>query len=137
MSVYALVDPRDDRPRYVGRSANPDSRFRAHLSPSTAQRKVALWVAELRRLGLKPRLAVFAMGVGTEAEMIQRLQPDLNIYPGETEDEDSDAVLRDCQIQIRVSHEEKVLMEAAARRDRLPLATWIRRIAMEAAEVRP
>jgi hypothetical protein len=41
---------------------------------------------------------------------------------------------KETQIQIRLSYEEKKALEAQAERDRLPLALWIRRLALEEAE---
>lgn len=40
---------------------------------------------------------------------------------------------KETQVQIRLSYEEKAALEAQAERDRMPLALWIRRLALEEA----
>lgn len=55
--VYALLDPRDDRVRYIGCSVNPANRIHHHIySPHTDA--IGSWTRELRGLRLKPRLVI-------------------------------------------------------------------------------
>ena len=55
--VYELIDPRDGAVRYVGCSTDPRKRLNAHLSRSHNP-DVRLWIAELRGIGIVPRLRV-------------------------------------------------------------------------------
>jgi hypothetical protein len=56
MEIYALIDPRTDSVRYVGRtSAGVRRRFYQHLSDPVGRPK-AEWIAELKSLGLRPKV---------------------------------------------------------------------------------
>jgi hypothetical protein len=59
--IYALVDPRDLRVRYIGQTYNPKRRQYRHccLTSSSASKLVKAWVRELRNLDLTPQLVVF------------------------------------------------------------------------------
>ena len=52
--IYALVDPRDQRVRYVGKSNDPERRLTRHYKVATKHLPVARWIAKLRRDGLRP-----------------------------------------------------------------------------------
>lgn len=58
--VYALVDPRDGLPHYVGRTTNPALRMTAHISDlgRYANKRKKAWILELKALGLRPELEV-------------------------------------------------------------------------------
>ena len=60
--IYFLVDPRDDKPYYVGQSVEPKNRFADHLREvKTAPVKYHpknLWIKELLLLELKPKLRI-------------------------------------------------------------------------------
>lgn len=57
--IYNLSDPRDSSVHYVGRSINPEQRYRQHLTPaSNTSEEKKNWLIELRRLGLKPTLNI-------------------------------------------------------------------------------
>lgn len=80
--IYALLDPRNDRVRYIGSSKNPMSRYESHLY----NKHLASWVNELRQAGLKPRMItladVYGAGAAEELEYIyiyeyQKRQGDL------------------------------------------------------------
>lgn len=62
-SVYALVDPRDDQVRYVGKSVNVAVRVKAHLNDRGSTRK-ARWLQLLLREGLDPEVIVLETGSG-------------------------------------------------------------------------
>ena len=56
-SIYALVDPRTEAVRYVGRSDNLELRYKRHCLYPSPSRK-GQWVKELRVEGLRPQLRV-------------------------------------------------------------------------------
>lgn len=60
-SIYALIDPRDDKVRYVGYTSKKiEDRLRAHISEATSvysfstKTDKSLWIKELLNLDLKP-----------------------------------------------------------------------------------
>lgn len=54
--IYVLIDPRDDKPRYVGRTQYPDRRYEQHLMRTSGPTKA--WVAELKQAGIVPKMVV-------------------------------------------------------------------------------
>jgi hypothetical protein len=60
--VYHLVDPRCRTVRYVGKTAQPKSRLRAHIQEAQQAQNTEKkrWIAELLSLGLQPVLVVAA-----------------------------------------------------------------------------
>lgn len=59
ITVYALVDPRTNEPKYVGQTKNPlQTRLKGHISSCSRHRrsgwKIALWNFELKKLGIRP-----------------------------------------------------------------------------------
>lgn len=69
MITYALVDPRNLVPRYIGRTINPKARLQCHISeriendtfwPELSSRSI--WVGRLRDAGLRPIMVVLAKG---------------------------------------------------------------------------
>lgn len=65
--IYALVDPRDGLPRYIGRSIDPAVRFAAHCGATGHGAKRVAWIKELRSLGLTPVLWVVREALGVVA----------------------------------------------------------------------
>jgi hypothetical protein len=61
--VYLYVDPRDNKPVYVGKGQG--SRVLSHLTEAAESRKCAK-IAELRAMGLEPRIEVLAHGLRDE-----------------------------------------------------------------------
>lgn len=59
--IYALVDPRDKRVRYVGKSISPAKRLEIHLKDKCNLGK-ALWLEELFDLKLKPEIVILDQG---------------------------------------------------------------------------
>lgn len=55
--IYALLDPRVEEVRYVGKSDDPDLRYIQHLSDSGGTWK-ARWVRYLKTKGLRPVLKI-------------------------------------------------------------------------------
>jgi hypothetical protein len=63
VTIYALIDPRDDAVRYVGRTDFPKQRFACHRSSmrggnDRGSQVRAAWVRGLRRRGLFPEIRV-------------------------------------------------------------------------------
>ncbi len=59
VSIYALIDPRDGRIRYVGKSVNPKKRLRAHLRDCPlARTHRECWLKGLVDAGLRPQLII-------------------------------------------------------------------------------
>lgn len=56
--VYALLDPTNGAPRYIGSSFNPHTRASAHWS--TPVGKMRGWIKGLRRIGAPPKLEILA-----------------------------------------------------------------------------
>ena len=70
--IYALIDPRDQRVRYVGQSVDPERRLAHHLTRYTSIR-VWTWTSKLRKLGLRPIVARLAQVVpGARADHVER-----------------------------------------------------------------
>lgn len=61
--VYALIDPRNDRVRYIGCTRDPARRYQRHCNSADNQ-PVREWVDELRSLGMVPRFVVVAEAIG-------------------------------------------------------------------------
>ena len=71
MTIYVLIDPRDGRVRYVGKTANPVKRLPGHLAEARGERhRRACWLRALLALGLEPTLEVIeeVAGNGNERE---------------------------------------------------------------------
>lgn len=82
MKIYALVDPRDDSVRYVGRTVSAlRVRLSAHVTdartylfegkPQNCTSRKAAWVRELKAAGQQPRIRLLArvrIDQGVEAE---------------------------------------------------------------------
>lgn len=93
--IYALVDPRDNRTRYIGKADDVNRRLRDHLgdAPSTQRRNKGLseWIKALKNIGLKPLTVIIqevprAAWEQTERYWISKTRlsnPDLlNLSPG-------------------------------------------------------
>ena len=57
--IYALIDPRDNQVRYIGKANNPNDRYRAHNNSArdkdTHKRN---WINNVRKDGLRPELLI-------------------------------------------------------------------------------
>lgn len=62
-SVYALIDPRDDQVRYIGKSTNVDIRVKAHIRERGTTRKIR-WIQTLIRDSEKPKVQILETGTG-------------------------------------------------------------------------
>lgn len=92
-SIYALVDPRDGKVRYVGASEEPEKRYKQHIVRSGAITRIdrsrgpeefqrwrdegiafGLWIQELDHLGLKPDLRLLSDSVDNWREVEREFQ---------------------------------------------------------------
>lgn len=75
--VYALIDPRDGKVRYIGCTINAGSREYQHRNPRSASKLVRQWSSELEAEGLKFVFAVletcdgYEKGADRERELIK------------------------------------------------------------------
>lgn len=69
-NIYALVDPRTELVRYVGKSDNPRLRFKTHVSDArrlARKSRLQAWICELDRIGLIPRLVILERTAQSDA----------------------------------------------------------------------
>lgn len=58
-NIYILIDPRNQQIRYVGKTNNPDERFKNHMN--RGHNKLSHkrnWIESLKKLGLKPIMQI-------------------------------------------------------------------------------
>jgi len=58
-SIYGLIDPRTNEPRYVGKANNPEERFKVHMAYDDDTHKDR-WINQLVALNLEPKLVIYA-----------------------------------------------------------------------------
>lgn len=60
VSIYALLDPRSQEVRYVGKATHPRRRLSHHLSPRALNLRTlrSSWLKQLLALGLRPELEI-------------------------------------------------------------------------------
>lgn len=56
--IYALTDPRSGVIRYVGKSNDPNKRFRSHVKTTDTSTRKGAWLTALRKAGIKPLLSI-------------------------------------------------------------------------------
>ena len=56
--IYALVDPRNDEVRYIGRTINPRNRYWAHLVKDNRNDYKRNWVKSLLNKNLRPKYEI-------------------------------------------------------------------------------
>ena len=56
--VYDLIDPRTEKPRYVGITSNPNARLKRHLEDVDTNPAKFAWISELATEGFEPRLHI-------------------------------------------------------------------------------
>lgn len=56
--IYILIDPRDNRLRYVGKTVNIQNRYDAHCTKQRGNHHRANWLNQLYFLGLKPVMQI-------------------------------------------------------------------------------
>jgi predicted GIY-YIG superfamily endonuclease len=77
--IYALIDPRDETIRYIGRTIRTKRRLQQHLQ-EIGNKKKSRWLKELKKLGITPRMEILERldckaidAERREAEWIQHL----------------------------------------------------------------
>lgn len=55
--IYALIDPRDNQVRYIGKTKNVEKRLKEHLNRSTITKKGS-WIKSLKEQNLKPSIQI-------------------------------------------------------------------------------
>jgi hypothetical protein len=66
--IYALIDPRDKRIRYIGIAVDVKIRYRAHLRDNYQSPK-ANWIKSLASKGLKPKLKILEVTIDRNREL--------------------------------------------------------------------
>jgi hypothetical protein len=89
--IYALIDPRDEKIRYIGQSIKPDKRYEQHLNEIETNPGKIGWINGLEIRGLKPEMKILEVAnektwQDRERWWIERGRefgwPLLNIAPG-------------------------------------------------------
>jgi len=72
ISIYALVDPTDQKIRYIGKSKNPRSRYNQHLKESIQRQntKKKVWIKSLLDTDQRPELLILH---ATESDTAARI----------------------------------------------------------------
>jgi len=72
--IYALVDPRDGRHRYIGKADNPVLRLQKHLQPKRLSGKThkEVWLRSVLASGQSPRMEILASVKKTEWEIAEK-----------------------------------------------------------------
>jgi len=89
--IYALIDPRDDKIRYIGKSINPEQRYERHLHEKETNAGKVGWISGLQIRGMQPEMKI--LEVANEKNWKKRERwwiergrefgwPLLNITPG-------------------------------------------------------
>lgn len=71
--IYALIDPATNEPRYVGRTSNPDQRYKLHLAwqSEAGNSPKRQWIAALSKAGLRPLLQVLEEAPSVTADLAE------------------------------------------------------------------
>ena len=70
--IYALIDPRTNQVRYIGKANEPSERLRQHISSARRQEShKARWIKELLALNLQPVLKVLEETTGDAWEALE------------------------------------------------------------------
>ena len=70
VAIYALVDPRDETVRYVGKSVDPTLRLAYHVEDRRGRK--GAWIAELKDDGLVPRMEILDRANWSEWEIAEQ-----------------------------------------------------------------
>jgi hypothetical protein len=81
-TIYGLVDPRDNKLRYVGQTKNLKTRFSQHCSDLTGVSPKEIWIKELQVLGLTPIIKEFEEVEDHEARLVEKTYIELYLILG-------------------------------------------------------
>lgn len=71
-TIYQLIDPRDNQPRYVGYTEDFVRRQRDYVSGPPHSKNLLEWFAELHTLNFQPLMVPLEMIEGTVEKALQR-----------------------------------------------------------------
>lgn len=57
-AIYALIDPRDRRLRYIGMTGRPTQRLKEHVAGDEANQRKQEWMIDLVKAGLRPIMRI-------------------------------------------------------------------------------
>lgn len=89
--IYALIDPRDDKIRYIGKSISPERRYEQHLHEKEINEGKIGWINGLQMRGMQPEMKILEVAHEKNWEKRERWWikrgrefgwPLLNISPG-------------------------------------------------------
>ena len=106
--IYALVDPRDGRVRYIGKAKDAQKRLKGHLRETRRHSPLYSWIAALKKQDLMPSCEILETCVGdwrdAEKKLIAEYRekfPDLlNLADGGDEPH--------CSVEVRRENGRKV-----------------------------
>lgn len=72
VAVYALLDPRDNTVRYVGKTTCPELRLREHIESAGNQSRRCRWIADLVAHGMEPTMVILDRVSAARWEHVER-----------------------------------------------------------------
>lgn len=70
--IYALIDPRNDEIKYIGRALYLKTRYKQHVTSTASSPLVKEWIKELKTIGKKPNIKVIAETIEIEANALEK-----------------------------------------------------------------
>jgi DNA-binding transcriptional regulator YiaG len=134
--IYALIDPRDRKPRYVGVSRNVPLRLNQHLVGSRYGRTAKdRWICELRAVGMVPEAVILesttaADALDRESAWIDRYRTD-GLALTNNDHAPWDAARRAAATARGQSVHKSTLMRRVEREQRMPLEAVIQQMLAE------
>lgn len=77
-SIYGLVDPFEQRVRYIGMTKDAQKRYKQHLDP----RKASQWVQDILKRGMEPLLQIIEDNIIDLAQAKEREKHWIHFYEG-------------------------------------------------------
>lgn len=71
-TIYRLVDPRNNAPRYVGLTTGLEARYKEHIAGHRSTDAVYTWIEELKMQGLRPLMQVVELIEATTQEQARQ-----------------------------------------------------------------
>lgn len=56
--IYALIDPITDKIRYIGKTTNPEKRFKEHCNDKNIKLHRVCWINSLKKMGCLPQMDI-------------------------------------------------------------------------------